>query len=161
MNIALTGAIGSGKSTLVRAVMDRLGWREPDGFFTRRQADEVILETWRGDRVVCARRHEARSPPYVVIPEAFAGFAVQGLGTGPPPVVLDELGILELDVTVFTRAVADLFAHNRPVLAVIQERALNRWREIIGAHAFDRVFTLEPSIRDALPATIAAAFLHR
>ena len=34
MKVILTGTIGSGKSTVVRAVMAQLGWDEPAGFFT-------------------------------------------------------------------------------------------------------------------------------
>ncbi|HOW97492.1 MAG TPA: nucleoside-triphosphatase [Kiritimatiellia bacterium] len=156
MKIVLTGAIGAGKSTVVREVMSRLGWREPAGFCTRRQRDEVIVETWRGERRVCARRQDGRAPPYEVMPGAFADFAVKCLGAGREPVVLDELGLLELEVMEFTGAVADLFRRDGPVLAVIQERALQRWREIIGAANIRRVCRVEAENRDRLPDEICA-----
>lgn len=161
MNIVLTGAIGSGKSAAVRAIMARLGWRNPAGFFTRRQIDEVILETWRGERRVCARRRDGRAPPYEVIPGVFAPFAADSLGDGSEPAVLDELGVMELEVAPFTRAVSARFAGAGPVLAVIQERALDRWRDIVGASTIHRLFRVEAGNRDRLPEDIATAFLHR
>ncbi|MBP7831171.1 MAG: hypothetical protein KA248_14785 [Kiritimatiellae bacterium] len=157
----LTGAIGSGKSAAVRAIMARLGWREPAGFFTSRRPGALVLQSWRGEGGPCARRDDARKPPYEVIPEVFTGFAVKCLGTGRAPAILDELGVLELDLPVFTRAVADLFTRDGPVLAVIQERALDRWRDIIGASKIHRVFRVEAGNRDRLPEDIATAFLHR
>ncbi|MBU1694423.1 MAG: hypothetical protein KKC51_10725, partial [Verrucomicrobia bacterium] len=60
MRIIVTGAIGSGKSTVARRVMDRLGWRQPAGFLTRRSTDQrpapvLILETWAGTSCVFAQ----------------------------------------------------------------------------------------------------------
>ena len=74
------------------------------------------------------------------------------------PVVLDELGVIELDAAGFPEAVAGLFRSSGPVLAVIQQRALDRWLEVIGRDRVTQVLELEPATRGALPRQIAALF---
>lgn len=167
MNIIVSGAIGSGKSTVVRRVMERLGWRQPAGFVTRWIADDrstLLIGTWEGPFSAWAQRREdprgEEGPPYAVDPSVLHRFAADHLAHVPEqaPVVLDELGVLELGVAPFTGAVAALFRRAGPLLAVIQERALDRWMQILGRDTMDHLFLLAATPRDPLPEHIAALF---
>jgi len=170
--VILSGEIGSGKSTAVRAAMARLGWRNPAGFFTHwggadRGAPVLVLETWRGECRPVARRVAAPVAPgglpYQLDAEAFRAAAAAGLepAAGGDPVVIDELGLIELGAEDVAGALAELFRGPAPVLAVIQRRALDRWLERLGpgAAAAPR-FDVEAATRDALPERIAAVFLR-
>ena len=157
--IVLSGGIGSGKSTAVRAAMQRLGWEAPAGFFTHwagadRGAETLYIETWAGARQVMARRAGAAwqlEPGFV--PAAAASLAAAGR-----PVVIDELGAIELAAPEFAAAVARLFRGPAPVLAVIQRRALADWLKIIGAEHVTHRCEVTPETRAGLPAQIAAWF---
>jgi len=167
MKVILTGGIGTGKSTVVRSVMAQLGWREPAGFFTHwggeaRPASSIFIEPWSGVASPMARQLPERSGPdglpYELDIEAFTRTALASLVSTEDPVVVDELGVLELGATEFCTAFAEVVRGPAPVLAVIQERALGRWQTLLDpAHAIP-VFTLTPDTRDALPAQIAKLF---
>ena len=165
--IVLSGEIGSGKSTVVRAAMRRLGWEQPGGFFTHwdgagRGAQHLYFETWDGERHLMARRMPAAADamPYELDRANFVRLAVTSLAeaTAARPVVIDELGLIELDAAGFPEAVARLFRGEAPVLAVIQQRALDRWLEAIGRARVTRRVDATPANRDALPAQIAGWF---
>ncbi len=168
MNVVVTGEIGSGKSTAVRAALNQLGWTAPAGFFTHwggaeRGADVLYAETWAGGRHPLARRVAAPVAPgglpYELDPD-FSRFAVAALAGANPerPVVLDELGLIELGAPDVAAAVAAAFRGPAPVLAVIQRRALDRWLDVLGRAAADRLLDVDPAARDALPAQLAALF---
>ena len=155
-HILISGAIGSGKSTVVRRVMERLGWPRPAGFFTTRTrgpAPEVLISTWAGETRRLARPG-AGEPPYRLDEPAFLPWAVEQLRAAPPdaPMVLDELGVLELPSRSFTEAVAGVFQRPGPLLVVIQERALDRWIDLIGRGNADAFFRVATDNRDRLPA---------
>ncbi len=168
MKVVVTGEIGSGKSTVVRAVMAALGWEKPGGFFTHwggavRGAQVLQLETWEGRTVPFARRvaepvAEGRLP--YRLETAGVSLAVGCLGPGAEgrPVVVDELGLMELDCEEFMLAVKQRLAGPGAVMAVIQQRALEAWRLRLGEVWIDRVMRVEPGTRDALSAAIAGLF---
>ena len=165
--IVLSGGIGSGKSTVVRAAMQLLKWEQPGGFFTHwdgaeRGAQRLYFETWSGERHPMARRKPAApdAVPYELDGANFVRLAVASLAESAAgrPVVIDELGLIELDAAGFPDAVARLFRGSAPVLAVIQQRALDRWLETIGRERVTRRLDATFANRDALPAQIAAEF---
>ena len=165
--IVLSGGIGSGKSTVVRAAMQRLGWEQPGGFCTHwdgagRGAQQLYFETWDGARHLMARRKPAApdAVPYELDRANFVRHAVASLADAASerPVVIDELGLIELDAAGFPEAVARLFHGAGPVLAVIQQRALDRWLEAIGREHVTRRVDATAANRTALPAQIAAWF---
>ena len=169
MNAIVHGEIGVGKSTAVRAAMKRLGWASPAGFFTHwggqgRGADVLYFETWSGEKHPMARRVAAPAipagPPYELDAERFAEMAVASLSCAASgqPVVIDELGLIELGAPEFAAAVAAAFRGPAPVLAVIQHRALARWLGLLDPPTAERRFRVDPATRDALPAQIAALF---
>ena len=165
--IVLSGGIGSGKSTVVRAAMQRLGWEQPGGFRTHwdgagRGARHLYFETWGGERQLMAQRMPAagNAVPYKLDRANFSRLAVASLAEAATgrPVVIDELGLIELDADGFPEAVAKLFRGDAPVLAVIQQRALDRWLEAIGRECLTRRVETTAANRAALPAQIAAWF---
>ncbi len=165
MKVVVTGGIGAGKSTVVRAAMSRLGWERPAGFFTHwggagRGADVLHIETWGGERRPMARRVAAPAGPGGAPYEldgGFAPFAAAALAAAGP-VVIDELGGIELGSGEFVAEVVKGFAGPGPVLAVIQRRALERWLDLLGRDRVGRVVEVEPAGRDGMPAEIAALF---
>ena len=169
MNVILVGEIGSGKSTVVRAALERLGWSAPGGFSTHwagqgRGAQTLHLETWGGEDCPVAHRVAAPVAPgglcYALDGPLFTGAALASLlpAAEGRPVVIDELGLIELGATEFTAAVARLFRGSVPVLAVVQRRALDRWLAILGRENVGHLLEVEPATRAALPAQIAAIF---
>ena len=168
MNVVVYGDIGVGKSTAVRAAMKHLGWTAPAGFFTHwdgqaRGADVLFIETWAGEKRPLARRLAAPAVPgglaYALEADA-ARWAADVLAAAAPgtPVVLDELGLIELAAPEFAAAVAQLFRGPAPILAVIQHRALARWLDLLDPKTAEHRFRVDPATRDALPAQIAARF---
>ncbi len=169
MNVIVVGEIDSGKSTAVRAAMKRLGWDEPAGFFTHwggaeRGGPALYVETWGGGAVPMARRVAAPVAPgglcYALDEPAFTAAALASLlpAAEGRPVVIDELGVIELGAADFTAAVAKLFRGSVPVLAVVQRRALDRWMAILGRANVARLLEVAPATRDALPGQIAGLF---
>ena len=169
MKVVVTGDIGAGKSTAVRNAMKKLGWAAPGGFFTHwdgagRGAETLCFETWSGEKHLMARRLAAPAdsgrPPYEMDRANFTRLAVASLADAASgrPVVIDELGLIELDAAGFPEAVAQLFRGKGPVLAVIQRRALDRWLDVVGRENAGQVLTASPAGRAGLPARIAAMF---
>ena len=169
MKVVVTGEIGAGKSTAVRAAMKKLGWAAPGGFFTHwdgaaRGAETLCFETWAGEKHLMARRVAAPAapgrPPYELDRANFTRLAVASLADAASgrPVVIDELGLIELAAAGFPEAVAQLFRGPAPVLAVIQQRALERWLERIGREHVAQLLTIVPAARAKLPAALAASF---
>jgi nucleoside-triphosphatase THEP1 len=166
MKIVVTGGVGSGKSTVVRAVLDRLGWRRPGGYATHwgggeRGGGPLYFQPWGGVAVPMARRTGmpagAGGLPYELQDQLFVPAAVAswtGAMSGQP-VVIDELGLMETGSADFARAVAGLWRERRPVLAVIQRRALDHWLGIIGRDGQDRLLEVDEASRAGLPGTIA------
>lgn len=162
--VIVHGDIGVGKSTAVRAAMKRLGWEKPGGFFTHwdgrgRGAEVLWIETWTGEKRPMAHRIARPAAPGGLAYEldnAFAPFAAAALAAAP--VVLDELGLIELGAPGFEAAVAKLFRGPAPVLAVVQLRALDRWLGAIGPENAAVLLRADAATRDALPDKIAALF---
>ena len=168
MKAIVTGDLGVGKSTAIRAAMKQLGWTKPAGFFTHwdgqaRGADVLFIETWAGEKRPFARRLAAPAAPgglaYALEADA-ARWAADALAATDPetPVVLDELGLIELAAPEFAASVAQLFRGPAPVLAVIQRRALERWLGLLDPKAAEHLLPVDPATRAALPARIAALF---
>lgn len=167
-NVIVSGDIDSGKSTVIRATLARLGWQQPGGFFTHwgraeRGGPMLFLETWSGAIHPIARRvavpAQPGGVPYELNAPVFNHVAMASLrpAAAGHPVVIDELGLIELGADPFAQALAALFQGPTPVLVVIQRRALAGWLAQLGAdgraaHRFD----VQTTTRHALPAKLAA-----
>lgn len=169
-NVIVSGDIDSGKSTVIRATMARLGWQQPGGFFTHwgraeRGGPMLFMETWSGAIHPIARRVAVPAKPggvpYELDAPVFNHVAMASLrpAAAGHPVVIDELGLIELGADPFAQVLADLFQGPTPVLVVIQRRALAHWLAQLGAdgraaHRFD----VETATRNALPTKLTAFF---
>jgi nucleoside-triphosphatase THEP1 len=167
MKIVVSGDIGCGKSTAVRAAMQQLGWSQPAGFFTHwgtagRGASELYLSTWSGETQVVARRVAKTDPalelPFEVDLALFNRVAVASLAAAAGPVVVDELGVLESGAADLVAALVQIFRGPRPVLAVIQRRALERWLEIIGSENVGHRIEVDSATRNEQPGKIVSLF---
>lgn len=170
MRIMVTGPLHSGKSTLVRDVIRRLGWTAPAGWVSRREEPlpgqpVVTLTTWDGSARQVVARGSKPSPapdsaPFTPDTAAWDRFAWQHLRDLPAgqPVVLDELGVLEWPAAACVAAVAGLFDRAAPLLVVVQERALDRWLQCVGAARVDRIARLFPDQRGQLADELVAAW---
>ncbi len=167
MNVVISGEIGAGKSTVVRDVMRRMGWSAPGGFFTHwgggeRGSDALNVSTWGGESHLMARRRMGKAGleqvPYELEADGFCRIAIPSFRVLQQPVVIDELGMIELDSPEFSEAVANLFQCSVPVLAVIQARAMKRWRSILGPKGVDHSFQVTSFTREVLSEQITALF---
>lgn len=165
MKVVLTGAMGAGKSTVVRAAMQRLGWKTPAGYFTRwgPPARSLVLETWAGAAYPVARPVTPPAGsgklPYELDEALFGRIAMASLSADSGrPVVLDELGVLEIGLESLVRKLAEIFHGPAPVLAVIQQRALAAWQARLDFESSAEVWTVELATRAALPGRLAARF---
>lgn len=169
MKIVLVGGIGSGKSTALLAAMERMEWERPGGFRTHwagqgRGARALHLEPWGGEAVPIAHRVAEPVAPgglcYALDEATFTGAALASLLPAEEgrPVAIDELGRIELGAARFADGIAKLFRGPAPVLAVVQQRALGEWLEIVGRGRVDHLLEVDPATRDALPDRIAALF---
>ncbi len=159
MKIIFTGPIGIGKSTALHLTMQRLALQTPHGYFTFKEAGSIVLQTWHGKRRVCAQRTAAGqsvSFPYKPDLEVFNYFAAGALACIEDGgfAAIDELGIMELPAEQFVGTVAKLFRRSARILAVVQQRALDAWIEIIGRECVDRLIILDIENRDKIPGMI-------
>lgn len=171
MRVVLTGPKGIGKSTAVRRVMKKLGWEAPAGFFTQRiehPSGEIslVISTWNGRSAIVARWPSAPRNTRDLLAgldcDALIRFAHQHLRLLPKgkPVVIDELGVIELQIPEFAEYVLRAF-HHPAVLAVIQQRSWPQWTSILGPGHIDRVIRLKRATRRKMPLVIAALFRTR
>ena len=131
--ILLTGAPGSGKTTLIREVVSRLSI-PTGGFYTReiRQAgvrrgfEIVTLDGQHGLLAHVDIRSRHRVGKYGVDIDALEGLALPAILNAAAQgwlVVMDEIGPMEIFSAQFRRAVLDALESNAPVLASIVQRS--------------------------------------
>ncbi len=166
MNVIVTGAIGSGKTTAVTRAICALRPRHVAGIRTRaivRRGRKValVLGTWDGEEErVFARASEGAESwgDFEVDLTVFNTFGVSVLrrAADAPLVVLDELGVLEQRATAYMEAAKALWRQHGEVIAVIQARALQFWLARLGPESPHALFDLNASERDDLPSAICA-----
>ncbi|MDQ7820779.1 MAG: NTPase [Armatimonadota bacterium] len=163
-NILLTGRPGVGKTTVVRAVVERLSARV-GGFYTeeireggRRQGFAIV--TTDGRRAVMAHVR-LRSPHtvgrYGVSVEAIDAVAVPALRDAlqtADVVVVDEIARMELCSPRFAAAVRAVLDSPRPVLGVVQAARLPFLDEV-RRRPDVRLVEVTPATRDAAVEVVA------
>ena len=135
--VGVTGAIGAGKSTWVRAEMAKRGWRteEVRGFRTgwegpREAGGRLFLATWdgrvlwRGEKRPAGGRPDAAGLPGAAL-EALAAKSAGG------PLAIDELGLFEAGDARLASAVKAALEETSEAIVVVQARAMDAWRDAL------------------------------
>lgn len=163
--ILVTGPPGSGKTTVVRRVLERLGSKRVAGFYTeevrgRAGRTGFRLVTTKGRTAPLATVGRAGGPRvgrYVVHLAGLNQVGVDALdpGRGPEVVVIDEIGKMECLSTEFVQAARRALSGPVPVLATVAFAGgglIAEAKRIPGVELID----LAREDRDRLPGEIAA-----
>ena len=156
MHVFLTGPVQVGKSTAIARFLDRYGL-QPEGFQTRWTPRGTLeLQLLATGEVFAAARRDAGGVR--ADPAAFdaAGRQLLALDAGAPLILMDELGFLERDASVFRRAVLSLLDCGTPVLGVLRDRPDNVFRSALADRTDTVILPVTAENRDAIPETIAA-----
>ncbi len=128
--LLLTGKPGSGKTTIIRKVLDGTQVRA-GGFITEEMREKSIrtgfqIETLDGKRAVLAKREAHDTLPrigsYAVDTSVMADIGVPALreaGESADLVVIDEIGKMEMLCPAFVRELHRIAAFETPVLGTI------------------------------------------
>jgi len=165
-NIFLTGEVGTGKSTVIRKVLELLQPIVCGGFLTVSVAIEecdfmevYIEKAWEktphdADHLVGTRLGHGRFTPY---PQTFDSVGAQ-IVTSPPAnasiILMDELGKMENDAPLFRQAVMDALNGPIPILGVIKPKHTD-FLDAIRSHERSEVFEITGNNRETLPIRLA------
>jgi nucleoside-triphosphatase len=158
--ILLTGSPGSGKTEVVRKVVERLGSRAV-GFFTADERDArgvrmgFVVETVDGKRGELARKISKPGPrvgSYVVNVSAFEKIALPSLRIDEDKVVvIDEIGKMECLSKAFKDRVLAILDAPVSVLGTIPLRWSDRYVEEIRSRQDVEIVRVTFTNRDRLP----------
>lgn len=165
--VLLTGRPGVGKTTVVRAVVERLGGKA-GGFYTAEVRKGGIrqgfkLVTLDGEEAVMAHVEVPGRPrvsKYGVDVSAIDRVGVPAIERAIQAgglVVIDEIGPMELYSARFKEAVLRAVESGRPVLATIMRRP-NPWADGLKRRPGVRLIEVTMANRDALPEQLVAMF---
>ena len=165
MPLLLTGAPGVGKTTVIRAVAERLGGSRLGGFFTREIRPRGVrkgfeLVTFDGERAVMAhvdRPGPPRVGKYGVDVGVVDTLSRSALAVRPKADVylVDEIGKMECLSNEFVERVRTLLEAGSPMVATVGQRgggfiqAVKRRRDV-------ELWTLRRDNRDEMPAHVLA-----
>lgn len=171
MKILLTGAIGSGKSTVAREVLRIAGFKRISGLLSlpvderdRSRGFRLLSLPGRRERIFAFPRAESGAGPerFRLAPEAFEQFGVEVLHSvevsNDSIWILDELGVFEKEIASYVTAVRKIAAREGNALVIVQKRALDFWAPILQAGGFGMPVEVTPRNRAELPSALAALF---
>jgi len=158
--IILTGPLRSGKSTILKNML-RYFSGTPGGFHTKKLVQEGMVTGYS----MCSFDGRERVFAGVELPGAyrvgnygvdlrtFDNFGVDLLRQARETaglIVMDELGIMELEAGNFVNEVRECFRSGKPILAVIQERALDKWLALIPKAGNSAIVEISPVSRPSV-----------
>lgn len=156
MNVFLTGALQSGKSTAIGRYLAQRGVA-PGGFRTRwdRRAGRLDLFLPGGSPPLTAAVMTPHGP--LPRPAAFDA-AARALSAAPPAplLLMDELGYLEACSPLFQSTVFRLLDGPAPVLGVLRPHPRSPFWDPISRRPDVRLVALTPDNREEIPARLAA-----
>jgi nucleoside-triphosphatase len=170
VRIAVTGAPGCGKTTLVRRVVERIGDRlAAGGIYTEEirsggsRTGFEIVSIATGQRGLLARADLATGPRIGRYRVSLRGIeeiaipAIERAAYGADLVVIDEIAPMELTSPRFADCVEALLGVPRPLLFAIHRKA--RGPLLARIRKEFRVHEVTPANRDELVVTVAGALL--
>jgi len=164
MRLFLTGSPGIGKTTLIRAVVDRLEEVTCAGFYTeeKRQRGERVgfrISTLNGEEgsLASVGRKEPTIGRYSIHVEEFEKLVLSNLDPGITRAdlyVIDEIGKMELLSRKFRSKIVDLLAQPTNLLATIAKRGKGFIEQIKGRNDIELIEVTRKN-RDQLAEEIA------
>ena len=134
MNILIQGLPGVGKTTLVRAIADRLSDFRVGGFYTeeirdRRRRVGFRIQTWSGEGGILSHKSFKTGPrvgTYRVDVPGFEALGVTALEVAlrtSEIILIDEIGKMELFSRRFQEVVFRCLDSGKPVVATVMSRS--------------------------------------
>ncbi len=142
-NIVITGGLHTGKSTLVRSILERISMPYLGVFslpilqgarrvgFALRRAGEADIDVFAHENLHSSKQYNR----YFVIDAPFeraADYLLDCLNREAPLIVIDEVGVMENHVQPFLDAVLAVLNSEKLSLMVVQQRALAAWEKLNG-----------------------------
>lgn len=169
MRLLLTGPPGIGKTTVIRAVLERLEPVACAGFYTeeKRHGGQRIgfkIVTVEGEHGMLASVDRGRPPTvgkYTIHVEEFERLALPQIEMDPARAdlyVIDEIGRMELLSQKFRQSLIELMARPSNLLATIALKGKGFIEQLKGRNDIDLIQVTRGN-RDQLPQKIADAFL--
>jgi nucleoside-triphosphatase len=158
LNIIITGEPGSGKSTLIRRLLERLPVA-PVGFITKKEPagsdgnESVYICSINGPWTGSMKNRVGLCTPGTAVgfPEVFESEGV-ALLTGLPPsslVVMDELGFMENDARLFCGKVLEILDGDYLVIAAVKLKNTPFLAKVC-SHEKSRVYRISQGNRETL-----------
>jgi len=163
-NIFVTGAIHSGKSTILKKVIEHFPNLSISGFLTRpvyegNKKKGFTLESWDGSKNIFAHTELDAADQYDIYKFDHAVFEEFGVTILEKALIegeiilMDEIGMMERQAAHFKQTIIDCLNAPQPVLGACQQRAI--WFLALLKNRTDTiVFSISKNNRDLIPGNI-------
>jgi len=170
VHVFLTGELNVGKSTIIKKILETSGMNA-DGFITYWKAEpggarRLYLSSYPPDaygaqKAVLAEDLDGLHTPLDIMTNVFNSTGAQILGQSGKGdlVIMDEIGVFELEAELFLHAIMAHVYGDVPILGVLKAKALNTgFVKGITGQANVRVVEVTAGNRNGLAQSILAMF---